>query len=157
MWYYTFHFSHIILLFTIIVLIDVVLFTTILLQIFTNVVSVVVDEEPNLKQWFMLLGVDVICCVVILPIIWSMELLTETSKTDRKASRNLSIFATFTRFRFAVLIYLGFTRLIPSLLRIITSCEYRWMSNGAEETGNLVFVIFMFYMFIHVEGAQKLS
>jgi hypothetical protein len=159
-WYYIFHFTHVILLFTVIVLIGAgwsllkpflqnreknVLFTIILFQIFTAVFSVVVDDEPNIKQWSILLGIDVTCWYVILPIDWSIKLLVE------KASRNLSKLTALKRFRLAVVTYVGFTRFVPFFLKIITSCEYRWISNGAEEMGCLVFFIFIFYMFRPVE------
>ncbi|RWW02395.1 hypothetical protein BHE74_00028598 [Ensete ventricosum] len=173
--FYLFQFLKGVLLFTVIVLIGTgwsflkpflqerekkVLMIVIPLQVIANIASVVIGETgPFIRDWVtwnqVFLLIDVICCCAILfPIIWSIRSLRETSKTDGKAARNLAKLSLFRQFYIVVIGYLYFTRIVVYALKTIASYKYRWVSVAAEETANLAFYIFMFYMFRPVEKNQ---
>ncbi|WOL04804.1 hypothetical protein Cni_G13526 [Canna indica] len=173
--FYIFQFLKGVLLFTVIVLIGTgwsflkpflqerekkVLMIVIPLQVIANIASIVIGETgPFIRDWVtwnqVFLLIDVICCCAILfPIIWSIRSLRETSKTDGKAARNLAKLTLFRQFYIVVIGYLYFTRIVVYALKTIASYKYRWVSVATEETANLAFYIFMFYMFRPEEKNQ---
>ncbi|XP_078447055.1 protein CANDIDATE G-PROTEIN COUPLED RECEPTOR 7-like [Wolffia australiana] len=166
--FYIFQFLRGILLFTVIVLVGTgwsflkpflqerekkVLMIVIPLQVIANVASVVIGESGPFDQgwvtWNQLFFiVDVVCCcAVMLPIVWSIRTLKETSKTDGKAARNLAKLTLFRQFYIVVVGYLYFTRIVVFALVAISSYKYRWVSVAAEEVVTLAFYAFIFYMF----------
>ncbi|XP_043694540.1 protein CANDIDATE G-PROTEIN COUPLED RECEPTOR 7-like [Telopea speciosissima] len=170
--FYIFQFLRVVLLFTVIVLIGTgwsflkpflqerekkVLMIVIPLQVLANLASVVIGETgPFIKDWVtwnqVFLLVDIVCCcAIIFPIVWSIRSLRETSKTDGKAARNLAKLTLFRQFYIVVIGYLYFTRIVVFALRTISSYNYQWVSNAAEETASLAFYLVMFYMFRPIE------
>ncbi|KVI09547.1 protein GPR107-like [Cynara cardunculus var. scolymus] len=170
--FYTFQFLRAVLLFTVIVLIGTgwsflkpflqekekkVLMIVIPLQVLANIAAIVVGETgPFSRSWVtwnqLFMIVDLICCfAIIFPIVWSIQSLRETSKTDGKAARNLAKLYLFRKFYMVVIGYLYFTRIIVFSLETISSYKFQWVSNGAQEVGSLVFYMMMFYMFRPVE------
>eukprot|EP00252_Welwitschia_mirabilis_P027649 TRINITY_DN953_c0_g1_i1.p1 TRINITY_DN953_c0_g1~~TRINITY_DN953_c0_g1_i1.p1 ORF type:complete len:443 (+),score=65.73 TRINITY_DN953_c0_g1_i1:359-1687(+) len=170
--FYFFGFLKGVLLFTVIVLIGTgwsllkpflqdrekkVLMVVIPLQVFLNIVNIVIDETgPFARGWFtwkqVFLLVDIICCCAILfPIVWSIRNLREASKTDGKAAKNLEKLTLFRQFYIVLVGYLYFTRIVVFALTTITAYKYQWVSNCAAEFVSLAFYIFMFYNFRPVE------
>lgn len=127
------------------------------LQVVANIASVVIGETgPFIQGWITwnqaFLLIDIICCcAIIFPIVWSIQSLRETSKTDGKAARNLAKLTLFRQFYIVLIGYLYFTRIVVYALKTIASYRYRWVSVAAEEIASLAFYIFMFYMFRPVE------
>ncbi|KAF8397569.1 hypothetical protein HHK36_016489 [Tetracentron sinense] len=130
------------------------------LQATVNVASVVIGEIGPIKDWVtiwiqLLLLVDIVCCcAIIVPIVWSIRSLRETSKMDGKAARNLAKLTLFRQFYIIVVGYLYFTRIVVFALRRIAAYRYQWVSNVAEETVSLAFYLVIFYMFRPVERNQ---
>ncbi|XP_045800319.1 protein CANDIDATE G-PROTEIN COUPLED RECEPTOR 7-like [Trifolium pratense] len=174
LWFYIFQFIHVVLLFSVLVLIGAgwsflkpslqdrekkVLMIVIPLQVLANLTSAVIgDTDPFIKDWVtwnqVFLLVDIICCcAIIFPIVWSIRSLRETLKTDgnEKVSRNLAKLILFKQFYIVIIGYLCFTRIVVFALRTIAAYKYQWISNAAEETASFVFFIVMFYMFRPVE------
>lgn len=170
--FYIFQFLKAVLLFSVIVLIGTgwsflkpflqekekkVLMFVIPLQVIANIAQVVIGETgPFIQDWVtwnqVFLLVDIICCCAILfPIVWSINTLKETSKTDGKAAKNLAKLTLFRQFYIVVIGYLYFTRIVVYALKTITHYKYRWVSVVAEESVSLAFYLFMFYMFRPVE------
>ncbi|KAK9157937.1 hypothetical protein Scep_004511 [Stephania cephalantha] len=175
--FYIFQFIRVTLLFTVIVLIGTgwsflkpflqekekkVLMIVIPLQVLANVASAVIGETgPFIRDWItwnqVFLLVDVACCfAIIVPILWSIKSLRETSKTDGKAAKNLAKLTLFRQFYIVVIGYLYFTRIVVFALKTISAYKYRWVSNAAEEIVSLAFYLIMFYMFRPVERNEYL-
>ncbi|CAJ2675679.1 unnamed protein product [Trifolium pratense] len=173
-WFYI----HVVLLFTIIILINVgwsflkpflqvrekkVLMIVIPLQVLANLTYAVIGEtdlgetNPFIKDWitwnqvFLLVDTTCCCCAIIFPIVWSRRSLREISKMDGKTFRNFVKLTRFWQFYIAVIGYLCFTRIVVFILRTIVVYKYQWVSNAAEETASFAFFIAMFYMFRPVE------
>ncbi|KAJ0806200.1 putative transmembrane protein GPR107/GPR108 [Helianthus annuus] len=76
------------------------------LKVLANVASMMMDEtSPYNKDWMtwreVYMWSDTISySVIILPVGWSIRLLTEHSKTDEKSHRNLTLFVRFFRLVF---------------------------------------------------------
>ncbi|GJY88441.1 GPR107-like protein [Tanacetum coccineum] len=166
--FYIFQFLRVVLLFTVIILIGTgwsflkpflqekekkILMIVIPLQVLANIASIVIGETgPFIKNWVtwnqLFLLVDVICCcTVIVPIIWSIRSLRETSKTDGKAARTLAKLTLFRKFYILVIGYLYFTRIIVFALETIAVYNYQWVATAAEELASIAFYMVMFYMF----------
>ncbi|KAM0024638.1 putative transmembrane protein GPR107/GPR108 [Helianthus debilis subsp. tardiflorus] len=116
-----FQFTNSVLLFTLIVLMGggggglpylkpvlharekIVLMIVITFKVLANVASMMMDEtDPYNKDWMtwrqVYIWSDTISCsVIILPVGWSIRLLTEPSKTDEKSGRTLTLFVRFFR------------------------------------------------------------
>lgn len=137
-----------------------VLMIVIPLQVIANIASVVTGETgPFIQDWVtwnqVFLIIDLVCCcAIMLPIVWSIRTLRETSKTDGKAARNLAKLTLFRQFYIVLVGYLYFTRIVVYVLKTIAAYKYQWVSVQAEETVSLAFYIFMFYMFRPVERNQ---
>lgn len=168
MLFYIFQFLRVVLLFTVIILIGTgwsflkpflqekekkILMIVIPLQVLANIASTVIGETgPFIKNWVtwnqLFLLVDIICCcTIIVPIIWSIRSLRETSKTDGKAARTLAKLTLFRQFYILVIGYLYFTRIIVFALETIAVYNYQWVAKAAEELASIVFYMVMFYMF----------
>lgn len=173
--FYTFQFFRAVLFFTVIILIGTgwsflkpflqekekkMLMIVIPLQVLANIASIVIGENgPFIKSWItwnqIFLLVDVICCcAIIFPIVWSIQSLRETSKTDGKAARNLAKLTLFRQFYVLVIGYLYFTRIIVFCLKTIVSYNFQWVSNGAEEVASIVFYMVMFHMFRPIDNNE---
>ncbi|KAK2452331.1 protein CANDIDATE G-PROTEIN COUPLED RECEPTOR [Trifolium repens] len=171
-WFYIFQFIRVVFLFNIVILVGAgwcflksflqdrekkVLMIVIPLQVLANLISFVIGEtDPFIKDWAtwnqVFLVVNIICCcAIIFPIVWSIESLRETSKTDGKGYKNLAKLTLFRQFYIVIIGYLCFTRIIVFALRTIAAYKYQWVGNAAEETTSFVFFIVMFYMFRPVE------
>ncbi|KAK9072754.1 hypothetical protein SSX86_009189 [Deinandra increscens subsp. villosa] len=167
--FYVFRFMNSVLLFIVIVLIgagwwylkpflqkkeNIFLMIMIPFQVLSDVASIVMDETgPSSKDWVAWNQVytvnDVICCcVVMLPIFWSIRSLKEPSKTDEKAGRSLSLFVQFYRL---VTGYLLFTRIGVFGLETIVGYKSQWVCSAAVEIGTFVFYLVMFFMFRPIE------
>lgn len=127
------------------------------LQVIENIASIIIGEtSPATKGWFtwneMFLMIDVVCCcAVIFPIIWSIRSLTDASKTDGKAARNLRKLTLFKQFYMVVIVYLYFTRVVVSAIGAILNYRYEWVAIAAAEGASLVFYLFIFYNFQPIE------
>ncbi|KAI0512087.1 hypothetical protein KFK09_012722 [Dendrobium nobile] len=173
--FYLFQFLKGVLLFTVIILIGTgwsflkpflqerekkVLMIVIPLQVVANIASVVIGETgPFIPEWVtwnqLFLFIDIICCcAIMLPILWSIRTLRETSKTDGKAARTLAKLTLFRQFYIVLVGYLYFTRIVVYALKTIAAYKYRWVSVAAEEIASFAFYIFIFYTFRPVERNQ---
>lgn len=166
--FYGFSFLKGVMLFTVIVLIGTgwsilkpflqekekkVLMIVIPLQVFANIVAVLIDETgPARKYWAtwiqLLLLLDVICCCAVLfPIIWSIKHLREAALTDGKAARSLVKLTLFRQYYTIVVSYIYFTRIVVLALRTIVSYQYSWTCDLTAELATFAFYIFTGYRF----------
>lgn len=131
-----------------------VLMVVIPLQVFANIASIVSEEtgQASNRSWmtwrqvFILL--DIICCIAVLvPIVWSIKHLREASQTDGKAARNIIKLTLFRQYYIVVVSYIYFTRIVVFALKTVTTYQYMWTSDVAEEAATLAFYIFTGYKF----------
>lgn len=61
----------------------------------------------------------------------------------------------FKLFGIMVMSYMGFSRIMPFILRIISKLKYWWVINVAKEICGLLFSIFVFYIFKLIEGTPE--
>ncbi|KAK9072753.1 hypothetical protein SSX86_009188 [Deinandra increscens subsp. villosa] len=167
--FYVFRFINSVLLFIVTVLIgagwwylkpflqkkeNIFLMIMIPFQVLSDVASIVMDETgPSSKDWATWNQVymvnDAICrCAVLFPIVWSIRSLKESSKTDDKAGRNLSLFTQFFRL---VVGYLWLPKICVFALESIVDYTNIWVFSATEEISTLLFYLVMFFMFRPVE------
>eukprot|EP01062_Namystynia_karyoxenos_P057838 TRINITY_DN48_c0_g1_i2.p1 TRINITY_DN48_c0_g1~~TRINITY_DN48_c0_g1_i2.p1 ORF type:complete len:529 (+),score=233.85 TRINITY_DN48_c0_g1_i2:94-1680(+) len=118
------------------------------LQVIVNIALIVIDEttegDPSWSSWQEALRVaDIICCcLVLLPIVWSVSLLKNAQSADGKVARNLSRLRQFRTFYICVVAYIYFTRIIVVLIE--SALHYQWTFLGplTAELGSLCFYVF---------------
>jgi hypothetical protein len=122
-------------------------------QIMINIAAVVVDEEtPGAQNWVtwrdILHLLDMICCcLILLPIVWSIRHLREAAGVDGKAASNFSRLKNFRSFYLLVVSYVYFTRIIVFLLGATLPFELTWLSYVFTEVAALVFYGTTGYLF----------
>ena len=133
------------------------LIVVILLQVLANFATVVIDETgPYAKDWLawkqMFLLFDLICCCVVLfPIIWSINNLHQDAHTDGKAIVNLMKLTLFRQYYIVVVCYIYFTHIVVYALITITPYWYSWTSVMDGELVTLAFYVFTGYRFRPIE------
>jgi len=122
-------------------------------QVLINVAMVVVDETtPGAASWMnwrdILHLLDLICCCMILmPIVWSIRHLREASAVDGKAATNFARLKNFRSFYLLVVSYVYFTRIIVFLLGATLPFEITWLSYVFSELASLLFYGLTGYLF----------
>eukprot|EP01012_Entosiphon_sulcatum_P065928 TRINITY_DN94966_c0_g1_i1.p1 TRINITY_DN94966_c0_g1~~TRINITY_DN94966_c0_g1_i1.p1 ORF type:complete len:507 (-),score=96.65 TRINITY_DN94966_c0_g1_i1:53-1552(-) len=89
----------------------------------------------------------VVCCSVLLPVVWSIKTLREGKETDGKAARTLARLRQFRSFYILLVAYIYFTRIVCLLIR--SSLHYRetWIGPVVEEVGTLLFYVLVGWRF----------
>ncbi|KAM3290016.1 protein CANDIDATE G-PROTEIN COUPLED RECEPTOR 7-like [Capsicum chacoense] len=134
-----------------------VLMFVIPLQVIENIASIVISEGgPVEKHWLvwnkMFLLIDVMCCcIVLVPILWSITSLNNASKNDGKASENLRKLTLFRHFYVVLIMYLYFTRFGIAMIESVVSYMHEWVNTIAAEGASLMFYMFIFYNFKPIE------
>lgn len=110
-----------------------------------NLALVVVDEtSQGSKEWltwrdiFHLLDM-VCCCLILLPIVWSIRHLQESAEADGKAARNMERLKRFRKFYLLVVLFIYFTRIIVFLLTAMLPFEWVWLGTVFSEVAALAF------------------
>lgn len=166
--YYIFSFLKGMLMFTVIVLIGTgwsylkpfltdrdkqLMLAVLVAQIMINIAMVVVDETtPGSAGWMnwrdILHLLDIICCcIILLPIVWSIRHLREASAVDGKAATNFARLKNFRSFYLLVVSYVYFTRIIVFLLGATLPFEVTWLSYVFSELASLAFYGLTGYLF----------
>lgn len=105
-----------------------------------NVAMVIVDETtPGASGWMtwrdLLHILDMICCcIILLPIVWSIRHLRDAAGADGKAAANFARLKNFRSFYILVVSYVYFTRIIVFLLEATLPFEITWLGNPHEYT-----------------------
>lgn len=123
------------------------------LQVISNVAYIILEESeqgeagrPVWKELFVL--IDLICCgAILLPVIWSIRHLQDSSATDGKAAVSLEKLKLFRHFYIMVVCYVYFTRIIVYLLKITVPFQYEWLDSMFKEVATLVFFVMTGYKF----------
>ncbi|MCE3051117.1 hypothetical protein HAX54_048933 [Datura stramonium] len=140
-----------------------VLMFVIPLQVVENIASIVISEGgPVEKHWLvwneMFLLIDVMCCcIVLVPILWSIKSLREASKNDGKAAENLRKLTLFRHFYVVLIIYLYFTRFGIAMIESVVTYMHAWVNVVAAEGASLMFYMFIFYNFKPIEKNPYLA
>ena len=82
------------------------------------------------------------CCLILLPIVWSIKHLRQAAGTDfkdTKATRSLERLRRFRTFYLVTVAFVYFTRIIVFLLQTTLPFEITWMANVFSETASLLF------------------
>eukprot|EP00903_Cladosiphon_okamuranus_P015463 g14278.t2 len=114
------------------------------LQVLNNVAQIVLEETAPgstvYLQWRSVLHVvDIVCCCLILvPIFWSIRNLRDASLADSKAIRRLNVFTGFYK---VVLSYIYFTRIILALFSAMLPFELVWLKQLCSELATLTFFV----------------
>jgi len=166
--YYTFSFLKGGMMFSVIVLIGTgwsylkpfltdrdkqIMLAVLVAQVMINIAAVVVDEEtPGAQNWItwrdILHLLDMICCcIILLPIVWSIRHLREAAGADGKAAANFARLKNFRSFYLLVVSYVYFTRIIVFLLGATLPFELTWMSYVFTEFAALAFYGITGYLF----------
>ena len=86
--------------------------------------------------------VDLLCCgAILLPVVWSIRHLQESSQTDGKATISLEKLKLFRHFYIMVVCYIYFTRIIVYLLKITVPFQYEWLDEMFKEMTTFVFFV----------------
>lgn len=123
------------------------------LQVMANIATIVIGQEgPADQGWFawqnMFIVIDIICCcAVLVPVVWSIKHLRDSSDGSEKKTRNLEKLILFRHFYVMTVAYIYFTRIIVYLLRSTVEYKYRWTSAFFNETATLAYYIATGYMF----------
>lgn len=114
-------------------------------QVMVNIAMVVVDDEsPGSKGWMswrdVLHLLDMLCCcLILLPIVWSIKHLREAAGADGKAAANMKRLQNFRSFYLLVVSYVYFTRIIVFLLEATLPFEQTWLGQVFYEAAAMVF------------------
>ena len=116
----------------------------------TNIAYIITSESESgeLKHimWneiFIL--VDLLFCgAILIPVVWSIRHLKETSQTDGMAAINL---IKFRHFFLIIVCYIYFTRIIRYLLKITVPFQYEWLDVLFQQLATTIFFILTGYHF----------
>ena len=123
------------------------------LQVISNVAYIILEEseqgEAGRQYWKeMFVLIDLVCCgAILLPVIWSIRHLQDSSATDGKAAVSLEKLKLFRHFYVMVVCYVYFTRIIVYLLKITVPFQYLWLDSMFKEVATLVFFVMTGYKF----------
>lgn len=123
-------------------------------QVVVNICIAVVEEmNEGTRGWGTWMDVlriiDVLCCcIVLLPIVWSIKNLREASEgTDEKSARTLSRMKQFRTFYIVVVAYIYSTRIILAMIEGALGFKYLWISNILAEVISVSFYAYSGYEF----------
>lgn len=166
--YYIFSFLKGMLMFVVIVLIGTgwsylkpfltdrdkqLMLAVLMVQMMVNIAMIVLDETaPGSQGWLtwrdVLHLLDMICCcVILLPIVWSIRHLRAAGEADGKAARNAVRLKNFRTFYLLVVSYVYFTRIIVFLLSATLPFELTWLGVVFSEAAALIFYATTGYLF----------
>lgn len=123
------------------------------IQLMVNVAAIVLDEEaPGAYGWLtwrdiLHLADMVCCCIILLPIVNSIQHLRDAAAADGKAALTLIRLKNFRSFYLLVVVYVYFTRIIVFLLGATLSFERTWIGQVCAEAAGLLFYFMTGYMF----------
>jgi hypothetical protein len=96
----------------------------------------------------MFIVIDIMCCcAVLVPIVWSIKHLRDTSDSSEKKARNLEKLLLFRHFYVMTVAYIYFTRIIVYLLKSTVEYELRWTAAFFNELATLAYYVATGYMF----------
>lgn len=117
-------------------------------QAMLNIAMVVVGETAPgseaadiAKKVFFFLDL-ICCCLILLPIVWSIKHLRQAAGVDNKderLNRNLERLRRFRTFYLVTVAFVYFTRIIVFLLESTLPFEITWMAYVFSETASLLF------------------
>jgi len=125
-------------------------------ELMVQIAMVVLDETtPGSAGWLtwrdILHLLDMVCCcVILLPIVWSirhLRLAAQEDTKDGKAARNMARLTSFRTFYLLVVAYVYFTRIIVYLLGATLPFELTWLSTVFSEAANAAFYVITGYLF----------
>eukprot|EP01064_Diplonema_japonicum_P002626 TRINITY_DN1166_c0_g4_i1.p1 TRINITY_DN1166_c0_g4~~TRINITY_DN1166_c0_g4_i1.p1 ORF type:complete len:490 (+),score=106.71 TRINITY_DN1166_c0_g4_i1:102-1571(+) len=118
------------------------------LQIMINIAIAVIEEtsEGN-RSWAywrdMLRVLDIVCCcVVLLPIVWSMKQLRSLGQVEGKVARNLARLKQFRTFYIFVVGFIYFTRIFVVLMESSLPFRATWIAPFVQEAAAVLFYLF---------------
>lgn len=130
-----------------------IMLAILVVQGMVNLTLVVVDEtSQGSKEWltwrdmFHLLDM-MCCCLILLPIVWSIRHLQESAEADGKAARNMERLKRFRKFYLMVVLFIYFTRIIVFLLTATLPFELVWLGTVFNEVAVLAFYATTGYLF----------
>ena len=84
---------------------------------------------------------------MLVPIVWSIKHLRDTSDSSEKKARNLEKLLLFRHFYVMTVAYIYFTRIIVYLLKSTVEYELRWTAAFFNELATLAYYVATGYMF----------
>ena len=87
------------------------------------------------------------CCVVLFPVIWSINYLCQAAHTNDKEAMNLMKLTLFRQYYIVVVCYIYFTHIVVYAPITIIAYRYCWTSVMAGESVTLAFYVFTGYRF----------
>ena len=123
------------------------------LQVLANIATLVIDEEGPADDGFfawqsMFIMIDIMCCcAVLVPIVWSIKHLRDSSDASEKQVRNLHKLELFRQFYVMTVAYIYFTRIVVYLLKSTVEYELRWTAPFFSELATLAYYVATGYLF----------
>lgn len=123
------------------------------LQVLANIATLVIDEEGPADEGFfawqsMFIMIDIMCCcAVLVPIVWSIKHLRDSSDASEKQARNLHKLELFRHFYVMTVAYIYFTRIVVYLLKSTVEYELRWTAAFFSELATLAYYVATGYLF----------
>jgi len=130
-----------------------IMLVTIILQFMFNISALVLEETaPGAVNWLtwrdILNLLDMICCcLILLPIMWSIKHLKEAEEVDGKAAKNMLRLKRFRTFYLLVVSYVYFTRIIVLVLNATLPFEMTWLGTVISEVVALSFYAITGWLF----------
>eukprot|EP01062_Namystynia_karyoxenos_P057840 TRINITY_DN48_c0_g2_i2.p1 TRINITY_DN48_c0_g2~~TRINITY_DN48_c0_g2_i2.p1 ORF type:complete len:509 (+),score=242.27 TRINITY_DN48_c0_g2_i2:77-1528(+) len=118
------------------------------LQILINIAIAVIEEtSEGSKSWAYwrdtLRVLDILCCcVVLLPIIWSIKQLRSLGPAEGKVARNLSRLRQFRTFYMFVVGFIYFTRIFVVIIESNLPFRMTWVAPFVQEAAAVAFYLF---------------
>ena len=123
------------------------------LQIFVNVALAEIEEQsegsPSWMWWRDMLRVlDVVCCcAVLLPLVWSIKTVKDTSGNDGQAARKLSRLKQFRQFYIIAVAFIYTTRILVPYADGLLPYQHTWLSHFLYEAAAISFYTYTAIMF----------
>jgi len=119
------------------------------LQLIVNVAQVVLEElSEGSESWLSwkdtLRILDIVCCcVILLPIVWSIKVLKDASSTDGKVAVNVARLKQFRTLYIVLVAYVYYTRIVMVIIEESLHFRYTWCAMFFTELGTMLFFIFV--------------
>ncbi|KAJ5075825.1 hypothetical protein M0811_06687 [Anaeramoeba ignava] len=123
------------------------------LQILDNIALVVITEQNHSSKTFYIWEiifrlVDIICvCLILFPIIWSINHLKSVANVDKSISRILGKLKLFRLFYILTVSFIYSTRILIIFLEHLLSYKYTWIAPFFDELLTFLFFVTIGYKF----------
>eukprot|EP00759_Apiculatamorpha_spiralis_P018241 PhF_6_TR24754/c0_g1_i3/m.33940 len=119
------------------------------LQLVVNIAQVILEElsegSESYVSWQDTLRVlDVICCcIILLPVVWSIKTLKDSSGTDGKVATNLVRLKQFRALYVVLVAYVYYSRIVITVTQDSLHYRYTWVATFLREIGTIFLFLYV--------------